>query len=247
MQSKNDFYNRYHNKNSKFFSIINDNNFTYYFHLRQLITILPKMGKESNILDIGCGVGTLAYYLASKGFNVIGVDVSSRAIKIANSFRSKSGLKNVNFSLGDVQMITSTRKYDLIVCTEVIEHLENDVKMLKTIYTLLNSKGKLLLSTPSVNAPLYKLGMLRKFDLEVGHLRRYKMDDLLFKLRKSGFRIVSERKNESILRNSLFTFKKLGILIKPIKGPLVPIFHWIDDLLTVMFGESDLMVIAEKP
>lgn len=247
MQSKKDFYNRYHHKNSEFYSVIQDNNFTYFFHIRELKKVLSRMKENSKILDIGCGVGTLAFYLASKGFSVTGIDVSSRAIQIAKIYLDKSGLKKVKFSEGDVQKVKLNTKYDLIVCTEVIEHLENDDKMLETIFSLLNHNGKLLLSTPSLNAPLFKIGLLRNFDREVGHLRRYKMEDLIHKLQHHGFRILNQSNNESVLRNSLFTIKHLGILIRPIKGPLVPLFHKFDDYLTTLFGESDLMVLAEKP
>jgi len=91
------------------------------------------------------------------------------------------------------------------------------------------------------------MGLLNNFDREVGHLRRYKMEDLIQKLQKHGFRVMNKSKNESILRNSLFTIEHFGILIRPIKGPLVPLFHKLDDYLTSLFGESDLMILAEKP
>jgi hypothetical protein len=64
-------------------------------------------------------------------------------------------------------------------------------------------------------------------------------------LKKAGFKIIRVQTHESILRNLLFT-TKLGIVIKFIKGPLIPLFHKIDEAMIPIFGASDIIVLAQK-
>jgi hypothetical protein len=103
-----------------------------------------------------------------------------------------------------------------------------------------------LLTTPSKDAPLYRMGLLTKFDNEVGHLRRYTQYDVELLLKNSGFKIIKKSKTEGIFRNLLYTNKFLGQLIRVIRGPFVSIFHFIDEISVKLFGESDLIFIAQK-
>jgi 2-polyprenyl-3-methyl-5-hydroxy-6-metoxy-1,4-benzoquinol methylase len=191
-------------------------------------------------------VGTLSFYLASLGFHVTSVDISSDAIKICKKYQKFSKVKNIEFICGDVEKLKIKNKYDLIVCTEVIEHLEDDYKILRNLHSKLKNTGYLFLSTPSSNAPLFKLGCLKEFDRDVGHLRRYDGAQLVKLIEHTGYKLIKLIKTEGLLRNSLFTIKGWGIVIKLIKGPLVPLFHIIDETMVKVCGESDLIVIAQK-
>ena len=57
------------------------------------------------VLDVGCGVGTDAIYLTSKGINVTAIDISREAIRIAGGRADKAGVK-VNFIAGDFISLT---------------------------------------------------------------------------------------------------------------------------------------------
>ncbi len=247
MSNKVKFYNKYHGKNSNYFRIITENNFTYFNILPFLSLALDGFNKENRkVLDVGCGVGTLAFYLANKNCVVEGYDVSSRAIKICNQYKKVSKIKNISFHRGDVERIEGKKKYNLVICTEVIEHITDDLKFIRSLNQLLLKSGYLVLSTPSLNAPLFRLGLLEHFDKEVGHLRRYSSTKLVKLLNRGGFKVIKLEKKESILRNSLYTFKPLGFVLKFIKGPLIPFFHEIDSIFTILFGESDLIILAQK-
>lgn len=246
---KNTFYDTYHKKNNNalYHSIINENNFTYFYTLKYLKKVLAMFGlKQLEVLDLGCGVGTIDFYLAQKGYQVTGIDISKDAIDICNAVKKEFKFENTEFFHGDVQKTYFKKKFDFIICSEVIEHVEDDTGLLETILTLLNPGGVLLLTTPSLSAPLYKLGFLRSFDQRVGHLRRYEMESLVSKIDNVGFKVLETAKTESILRNSLYTFPLLGKIIKVVRGPLVPVFHFFDMILATLVGESDLVVIAQK-
>ncbi len=244
------FYDNYHlnNKNKKYFSVISEYNFTYYLNIQYIHRVLTSIKKKKiKIIDLGCGVGTIDFFLAKKGHDIVGIDVSQDAINICNAFKDFNKQVNTKFLRGDLGKIKLEKgEFDLAICSEVIEHIENDEKLLQTINATLKKGGYLFLTTPSENAPLHRLGLLKEFDRKVGHLRRYNQHQLKEKLQKNGFEIVEMGKNESILRNSLYTFPYVGKVIKIIRGPLVIWFHIVDNFLVKVFGESNLIFICRK-
>ena len=236
------FYNVYHQKNGVYSKPITENNFTYYYFIKYFKKYY-KGPEDGSVLDIGCGVGSLSFYLASKGMQVRGIDVSSRAIKLCQTVKKNIGLKNVTFSRAVLDRKKEAN--DVVLCSEIIEHIKDDGVFLDMIHKKLSKKGFLFLSTPSSENWLYPRGFYKKFDDEVGHLRRYTKDGLKDLLEDSGFRIVTIQPIEGILRNLLF-ISKLGCIIRFIRGPLVPLFHIIDALFIKFFGPSNYFVVAQK-
>lgn len=236
-------YTNFHQNTKSQNKIVNLNNFTY----KLILNTLEKYIKSNeNILDIGCGAGTLALYCASKGSNVLGIDISPKAIKEAQQSAKNMSMNNLKFEVRKFPEEYPNKKFDMIICTEVIEHLEDDERALKIIYKLLKPNGIAIISTPSKNAPLYRLGLANKFDNRVGHLRRYNLEDLIKISKKSGFKVVTNYKQEGIVRNSLFILPYLGETIRLIKFQLVDIVTYIDNLSLKLFGESQLFIVLKK-
>lgn len=236
-------YDAFHKDTSVQSKIIGRDNFTYRHILQQINTYIdPSM----SVLDIGCGAGTLALYLAEKGNNVVGIDISEKAIKDAQKSAVKNELKNVQFKVVDFPTATPEGKYDAIICTEVIEHLYDDELAIKKMSNLLRSGGILILSTPSQNAPLYRLGLAKKFDKRVGHLRRYTFKELEKMLKKNDFIITREEKVEGVIRNFLFVNRGAGKLVRYVKFFIADIVTFFDGISLKLFGESNLFIIARK-
>lgn len=236
-------HEKYHNKTSAQLMIISGKNFTY----RHLIKYITKyLRKNDSILDIGCGVGTLDFYFASKGYMVTGIDIAENAISACNKTKKHLKLKNVNFIVDDFQKTKLKVKYDFIIFTEVIEHLENDDKQLKKIYSLLKPGGFLFLSTPSTNAPMYRLGLAEDFDKRVGHLRRYTKNQIVNLVSSNNFEIIEVIENEGILRNFLYINNQAGKLIRFLKYFISEIVTFLDKISQKLFGESNYFVIAKK-
>jgi len=225
-------------------SIIKDNNFTY----RELIKILkPYLNKSHFILDIGSGVGTIDFYLASKGKKVTGVEISKSAVEIAKYNAKLFNLdKKINFIIAEFPNKILRRNYDLVIFSEVIEHLEDDNKALHDIWKVLKNNGLLIITTPSKNAPLYRMGLLSNFDKSVGHLRRYTENEIRILVEKNGYKVISSGRHEGILRNFLFTNSIAGKLIRVMKWKISDIVAFIDHLTIPLFGESDIYVVAKK-
>lgn len=247
MTLKQKFYDSYHKKNNNFYAVIKKNNFTYFEILRffydKVTPQLPSNYSNVKVLDVGCGVGTMAFYFASLGMKVEGIDVSKRAIAICTQAKNQLKYKNSKFEkkLLDV----GTKQFDMVLTSEVIEHIEDEAEFLNRIKSHLKKDGVLFLTTPLKENLLYTLGFYKKFDAEVGHLRRYTVSSITSLLEVNGFTVADYKVVEGPLRNILFT-TKLGFLIKFIKGPLVPLFHFLDWVTIQFFGASDILVLAKK-
>ncbi|QQG40482.1 MAG: methyltransferase domain-containing protein [Candidatus Levyibacteriota bacterium] len=223
--------------------LINVNNFTY----RIIISVINKYLKgKKKILDIGCGAGTICLYLAGKGYDVLGIDISQNAINSCNESAKVLGLENVNFERKTFPTEIPNDKFDYIICSEVIEHLEDDDFALKKIYALLKPNGIAIFSTPSENAPLYKLGLAKEFDDKVGHLRRYTVEKLVAKCKTNNFSILETRKTEGVLRNFLFLNPVAGKFVRFIKFFISDIVTFFDEISLRLFGESQIFVVVKK-
>lgn len=236
------FYDRYHTKNKPYFGVMSRNNVAYYYALRMLHYYFSDFS-QLKVLDVGCGVGSLSLYLAAQGADVTGIDVSKRAIRIATQAAQHNNFKNLQFKHQQLKDVTGT--FDLIICTEVIEHIPNDSEFAKQLYSKLKPDGYLFLTTPLQSAPLHRLGLLKQWDKEVGHIRRYTPQSITEPLQENGFTVQSTELIEGILRNWLFTIG-WGFLLKFVKGPLVTLFHFKDEILGKFFGFSNIQVLAHK-
>jgi len=224
--------------------IIKGRNFTY-------INLLPLINKylegKENILDVGCGVGTIDFFMANKGKKVTGIDISYKAITLCKANAKLLNLSGrLDFFSGDFLSLRISGKFDLIICIEVLEHIKEDNLAIRKIHGLLAKNGVLILSIPSKNSPLFRYGLAKEFDKRVGHLRRYNSQDILEILEENNFLIEEERRVEGILRNFLFLNPIAKNLIRFIKGPISGLVTFADNLTIPLFGESDLIVVARK-
>lgn len=115
--------------------------------------------QNSHVLDIGCGSGILSCYLAQRNKSVIGIDGSAEMLKICEKRKQDASLKNVSFltrniaDLGDV----INEKADLIVCSSVLEYLDDLDGSLKLITSFLKDDGVFILSMPNRQSLYRKL------------------------------------------------------------------------------------------
>ncbi len=100
-------------------------------------------------LDIGCGGGLLSERLARLGASVTGIDITKNSIEIAKIHAFNSGL-DINYINTDVSSFlkkNSTKKFDLVIASEVIEHIDNRILFFEEVSKLLKNKGILILTT----------------------------------------------------------------------------------------------------
>ena len=114
-------------------------------------TLCNALPKGAKVLDVGCGNGVISRYLGSIGFHVVGIDISEKTIETA---KAQTTLPNVTFlKLSAEELVASGEKYDAVICSEVLEHLENPGTLLSVLYTSLTEKGKLIVTVPNGKGP----------------------------------------------------------------------------------------------
>ncbi|MFX0204605.1 MAG: class I SAM-dependent methyltransferase [Candidatus Hodarchaeota archaeon] len=147
---------------------------------------LDKVNEGDEVLDIGCGNGALAFDLAQKAKLVVGIDVNKENIQVA---RSKYGLENIQYTVGDATKDLDDEKFDVIVLSNVLEHLENREGSLDKIKKL---SPKTLIRVPMMNRDwitLYKREKGIQSRLGQTHLTELTLESYKKELRKAGFNL----------------------------------------------------------
>jgi len=114
-----------------------------------------------SVLDLGCGTGRHCIYLAKKGFDVIGVDVSKSALKMAKEWALKEKLKNVSFVSGTMTNIPFSKgHFDAAISVSVIHHaVKKDItQTLAEVHRVLKKNGLFCANVASVKDPRYGEG-----------------------------------------------------------------------------------------
>ncbi len=143
------FYNEWWDLNGPFKPLHNFNKLRIEFIKSQFLMNKINRKKEFKgfkILDIGCGGGILSEPLAIMGGDVTGIDTSKKAINIAKSHGKKNKLKikYLNTELTDLNI---EKKFDMILCMEVLEHIDNIDFFIKCVSKRLNNNGIFIGST----------------------------------------------------------------------------------------------------
>src|ERR1044071_6564912 len=95
------------------------------------------------ICDFGCGRGWLAGEMTKFG-NVVGVDLSREGVELA-----RKAWSNVRFEVGDVTTWRPGYEFDLVVSSEVLEHIVNKRSFVETACAILRPGGFVILTTPN--------------------------------------------------------------------------------------------------
>ena len=99
-----------------------------------------------NVLDIGCGGGLLSEPMCRLGANVTAIDASNKNITIANLHAKKNNLK-INYICSSPEKLKTTKKFDVILNMEIVEHVEDVDFFLKSCANLLKKNGLMFVAT----------------------------------------------------------------------------------------------------
>jgi SAM-dependent methyltransferase len=122
------------------------------------------------VLDVGCGNGGIAFAVASLGCEILGVDVDTPSIERA---RNVNPYPNARFEVVVGDNFDLKETFDLIICSEVLEHLYRPQALLDTMVRHLKDDGLLLITVPNGYGPREILGRTETFlrtRLGVGNL-----------------------------------------------------------------------------
>jgi 2-polyprenyl-6-hydroxyphenyl methylase/3-demethylubiquinone-9 3-methyltransferase len=115
---------------------------------------VPLAGKT--VLDIGCGGGILSESMAKKGAKVTGIDLSEKALKVADLHSLESGVQ-VCYELISAEELAARESahYDAVTCMEMLEHVPNPAAIVQAAATLVKPGGHVFFSTINRNLKSY--------------------------------------------------------------------------------------------
>lgn len=121
-------------------------------HVLKAVRSLRLSDSSVRMLDAGTGRGDLALYFArhQPRWHVTGVDIEDERVARCTEAARLLSLTNVGFRQGDLLHLDASDEYDLITCTDVLEHIENDRLAMANLARALRRGGYLVLSFPSV-------------------------------------------------------------------------------------------------
>lgn len=168
----------------------------------------------SRVFDLGCGNGSVAAWLARKGFEVTGVDPSEEGVAEAN--RSYPSL-DINVGSAYDSLASQYGQYPLVVSLEVVEHVYSPRQYASTLFDLVADGGTAIVSTPYhgylKNLMLALLGKMdRHFTAlwDHGHIKFWSFDTLRALLEEQGF--------------SNITFHRVG-RVPPLAKSMIAVAH----------------------
>ncbi len=175
------------------------------WHIRKEIkNFFKSRDRQINVLDAGCGFGQYSYFIARKfkNSNVIGVDINEDRIKESEKFARGAKIENLKFEIADLENLNYEEVFDLILAVDVLEHIEDDVKVLKNFYRALKKGGLLIISTPS-SLGGSDVHSEEETSFIEEHIRHgYSYDEIKSKLEEAGFENISFK----------YTYGKFGSL-----------------------------------
>jgi len=160
---------------------------------RNVFSLIPPSRNYKNILDAGSGPGVFSFELGRRfpDARVLGIDLLESAIKVCRKIADRSKAANVVFLKKDIQSLEEKNIFDLILCVDILEHVEDDLRVLSALFDAASPGGVLVLHVPALYRRYPILKKSFNFDVET-HVRiGYRIEDIREKVRQTGFAIQS--------------------------------------------------------
>jgi SAM-dependent methyltransferase len=160
----------------------------YRFHLiQEELLCINNSSEKMVIIDLGCGSGDLIHQLSEKfdEYELIGIEPSASGSRISKLKNSKVEIIQSDI-IKDTLSDRALSRADVVICTEVLEHLDNPIELMSALSSKIGVGTKILLTVPG--------GPRSKFDIHIGHRRHFSKRRLLGLLVENGFTNVEVRR-----------------------------------------------------
>ncbi len=208
----------------------------WWFRARALLilSLIRTYAKKPPIsaLDFGCGTGKIMREMAPLG-NVWGLDSSTTAL----GFCRRRGLTNL---IGPDKDLDPDTRFDLITLLDVVEHVDDDVGVLKMLKSHLSPGGKLILTAPALNC------LWGGEDYISEHKRRYVRKQLVRAVEAAGLRVLRASYFNSLLLIPTFLYIRIKAIIDPESMKKTYMNNVPEPLNTILFGIFSLELLLLK-
>ena len=135
------------------------------------------------VLEIGSGIGNLSQFLVDRASVVLTDTAPEYLERLRGRFGQMPGVEVMRLYLPHIEEPVAQRRFDTIVCLNVLEHVADDDLSLAAMSRLLDRRGRLILLVPALP------GLYGSLDRALGHVRRYTPRELRTKFDRAGLRM----------------------------------------------------------
>ncbi|MDD2178175.1 bifunctional 2-polyprenyl-6-hydroxyphenol methylase/3-demethylubiquinol 3-O-methyltransferase UbiG [Acidovorax sp. D2M1] len=114
------------------------------------------------VLDVGCGGGILADSMARKGADVLGIDLATKALRVAQLHALEAETQNVQYReiSAEAMALEQPAGFDVVTCMEMLEHVPDPASVVRACATLVKPGGWVFFSTINRNAKAFLLAIV---------------------------------------------------------------------------------------
>jgi 2-polyprenyl-3-methyl-5-hydroxy-6-metoxy-1,4-benzoquinol methylase len=227
-------------------------------HVLNVIEALD-LPPTTQVLDLGCGRAIALFWLAKHhpDWQLTGVELDPALASSAKRAVERGGWSNIQIIEGTVMDIKDEGSYDLAICIDVLEHVPDDVGLLKKARQALKPGGYVVLHVPRRNEQQWRLLKVfhqHRVEGEYGHVRdEYTEDELRERFLAAGFEIRELRQTFGRWGEISFELNQIGWQRPWLRYTLVPFTYpfampigYLDTRQYQEYGNAYL-VIAQKP
>lgn len=213
------------------------------WRLRVILRHLRRLGIDESAsvegFDIGCGHGAFQRQLyAANSWTIDGCDLNENAISLNSGHSGRSFLYNIFDFCENLK-----GKYDFVFLLDVIEHITKPVEFLEAARFYMKHSGYMIINVPAIPA-LYS-----KYDIAVGHLRRYTKASLSSEISAAGL-VVDTITYWGLSLVALAALRKAAVVfMKPeavIRRGMAPPSVFADNLLRQIMA-AELGIAKDPP
>jgi SAM-dependent methyltransferase len=206
----------------------------------------PYLGQR--VLDAGCGIGNFTALLSEVATYVLATDLSAQNVAVMQErFRHTPAVDVLQLDLEGNLAALATQRLDTIVCLDVLEHMEDDVMVLRNLRAVLPAGGYLIAKVPACP------WLYGSVDRASSHYRRYSRSDLRARAVQAGWTPVQViyanifgiapywLKNRVGKRQTNFSRTFSPRQLQWLRR-IIPWLQWCDRLLGPPIGQSALLI-----
>jgi SAM-dependent methyltransferase len=222
---------------------------------RNVFSLIPTGRKYRNILDAGSGTGVFAFELARRfpDASILGIDLLKEATDVCTYIAEKTRAFNIEFRQEQIENMKEVNVFDLILCVDILEHIEDDLNALKKLYQSAAPNGILVLHVPALHRryPVWKESL--NFNVNTHVRTGYRQKGILEKVCQAGFGVIQDGFTygfwETLANNVSYMITRARMQNKTLYSfafPFLNLISWLGPRARPKELGAGIFVIAEK-